>query len=48
VFLNFTNESRTFDLHPGRVLLSTDPDRTGVVDGSITVTPNEGVILVRD
>jgi glycosidase len=46
VFLNFTNESRTFDLHPGRVLLSTDPDRTGVVDGSITVTPNEGVILV--
>jgi len=45
VMLNFTDEPRTFDVHPGRVLLSTDPDRISDFDDSITLAPNEGVIL---
>jgi len=45
VLLSFSDEARMVTVDPGRVLLSTDPGRATDGGGSITLGPNEGVVL---
>ena len=46
IALNFTNESKTISLpFAGNIILSTEIDRQGAVDNSLTVYGDEGILI---